>query len=67
MGAVPKFRTSRAKRGSRRSHDHIAPVHLVVCPNCRSYMRSHHVCPTCGQYRGNQIIEIKQRTRRTEQ
>jgi ribosomal protein L32 len=30
-------------------------------------MRSHHVCPTCGEYRGNQIIEIKQRTRRTEQ
>jgi large subunit ribosomal protein L32 len=42
-------------------------VHLVVCPNCRSYMRSHHVCPTCGEYRGNQIIEIKQRARRTEQ
>ncbi len=66
MGAVPKFRSSRGKRGKHRSHDHIAPVHLVVCPSCRSYMRSHHVCPTCGQYRGQQIIEIKQRARRTE-
>lgn len=63
MGAVPKFRQSRGKRGSRRSHDAITPVHLVVCPNCRSYMRSHHVCATCGQYRGRQVVEVKTRAR----
>ncbi len=66
MGAVPKYRSSRSKRGMRRSHDHVTPVHLVVCPNCRSYMRSHHICAACGQYRGRQIIEIKDRSRTPE-
>ncbi|MGI8404898.1 MAG: 50S ribosomal protein L32, partial [Thermomicrobiales bacterium] len=25
--------------------------------------RPHHVCPTCGTYRGRQVIEIEERQR----
>jgi large subunit ribosomal protein L32 len=35
---------------------------LITCPQCRQYMRSHHVCPHCGTYRGRQVIEVKTRT-----
>jgi hypothetical protein len=26
----------------------------------------HHVCPTCGQYRGRQVIEIEERRRASD-
>ena len=57
---VPKKKTSRSKRNMRRSHDALTPVNSITCENCDSPMRPHRVCPTCGQYRGRQVIEIKE-------
>jgi large subunit ribosomal protein L32 len=66
MGALPKGRTSRARQGRRRSHDHLNPVALVQCSQCHSLKMSHHVCPTCGTYDGKQVIEIKDRTKKEQ-
>lgn len=63
MGALPKQRVSRARQGNRRRHHFIAPLNLVACQNCRAKKRPHHVCPTCGTYRGRQVIDIEERQR----
>lgn len=65
MGALPKQRISRAHQGNRRRHHFIAAPQLQPCSNCRAMKRAHHVCPTCGQYRGRQVIDIEERPRAT--
>ena len=55
--AVPKKRTSKSRKGMRRSHDALqfkAAVH--DCPSCGELKLYHHVCEACGTYRGKQVI-----------
>ena len=55
--AVPKKRTSKSRRGMRRSHDALKFTAAVeVCPACGELKERHHVCPECGQYRGRQAV-----------
>ncbi len=56
--AVPKRKTSKARRDSRRAQTYklVAP-NLSPCPNCRSPRIPHRVCPTCGYYQGRQVIQ----------
>jgi len=55
--AVPKRRTSRARRDQRRAHDSLTPPARSVCPQCREPKQPHRVCPNCGSYRGREVIE----------
>jgi large subunit ribosomal protein L32 len=32
---------------------------LSRCPNCGASALSHQICPSCGQYRGRQVIPMK--------
>lgn len=57
MGAVPKTKVSRHRRGNRRQHQRLDAPTLVTCPQCSQLMRSHYVCKNCGSYRGRQVIE----------
>lgn len=66
MGALPKQRISRARQGNRRRHHFIAAPQLQPCRECGATKMSHHVCPTCGKYRGRQVIEIETRQRAAE-
>jgi len=54
--ALPKRRISKARRGHRRSHQRLAKVQLVRCGNCSYAILPHHVCSSCGYYRGRQMI-----------
>lgn len=55
--AVPKRRTSRAKRDMRRAnHDRVTAPNLIPCPNCGDSMVPHRVCPACGHYKGREIV-----------
>ncbi len=63
---VPKKKTSQSKRDMRRSHDALKVKSSITCPNCDSAMRPHRVCPTCGQYRGRQVVEIQEETTQEE-
>ena len=57
--AVPKRRTSRAKRDSRRAqHDRFAAPTLDACQSCGAVKLRHRVCPECGFYRGRQILDV---------
>jgi len=55
---VPKKRTSRAKRDSRRAHDFLTPPTLVACSNCSSMTMPHTVCPSCGYYAGRRVLDV---------
>jgi len=59
MGAVPKRKVSRRRRGNRRSHQALKPTGLVECPQCHEARLPHRVCPHCGTYRGVEVVEIK--------
>jgi large subunit ribosomal protein L32 len=59
--AVPKKRTSKSRRGMRRSHDAIKFTAAVeVCSNCGELNLRHHICEACGFYRGEQRIEVSE-------
>ncbi|MGB0678377.1 MAG: 50S ribosomal protein L32 [Polyangiales bacterium] len=59
--AVPKRRTSRAKRDQRRAqHDKVAMPNLSACENCGELKLPHRICPACGYYRGKQETQGQQ-------
>jgi large subunit ribosomal protein L32 len=55
--AVPKRRTSRARRDTRRSHDALRTPAKSICPQCREPKLPHRVCRNCGTYRGREVIK----------
>ncbi|MCB5250281.1 MAG: 50S ribosomal protein L32 [Candidatus Cloacimonadales bacterium] len=58
--AVPKRKTSKARRDKRRTHDALSIPSWSNCPNCSEPTRPHYVCSKCGFYKGKQILEAKQ-------
>jgi large subunit ribosomal protein L32 len=56
---VPKKRTSSQKRDQRRAHWKITAPNVSKCPNCGEPVLSHRVCPSCGQYGGQKVVETK--------
>jgi len=56
--AVPKRKTSRQRRDTRRATHGIEAPRIGRCPNCSAPVRSHRVCGVCGWYRGRQVVEI---------
>ena len=56
--AVPKKKTSQSRKGMRRSHHALKAVNSVECPNCGSRKLPHHLCQSCGQYKGRQVIAV---------
>lgn len=59
MGPLPKRKISKGRRDRRRAHDALSLNHLVVCENCGEYHIAHRVCPKCGTYRGQTVVEVK--------
>ncbi|MGQ9674671.1 MAG: 50S ribosomal protein L32 [Chloroflexota bacterium] len=64
LGALPKRKISRARRGERRSHLHLAPLNLATCPQCRAPRLPHTVCRACGYYQGREVIEVKSKQKK---
>jgi large subunit ribosomal protein L32 len=57
--AVPKKRTSSARRDKRRANHKAGKARLNSCPRCHSPRLPHRVCPSCGTYAGREIISHK--------
>jgi large subunit ribosomal protein L32 len=54
---VPKKRVSRRARDIRRAHDFlVANAATEACPACGAAKQRHHVCPSCGDYRGRKVF-----------
>ena len=57
--AVPKQRTSRARRDKRRAHDSLSNPSRSTCPQCSAPKHPHRICGQCGTYKGRQIIQVE--------
>ncbi len=55
--AVPKKKTSKARRDKRRAHDTLKPVASNECSNCGELKLPHHVCGHCGHYRDREVVK----------
>ena len=57
--AVPKRKTSRMKRGHRRSADALKAPTYVEDKDSGELRRPHHVDPKTGMYRGRQVLKAR--------
>lgn len=57
--SVPAKRRSRSKARRGRAHDALRKVKLIACSKCGSLKKPHQVCPTCGHYKGREVIAAK--------
>ena len=58
--AVPKRKTSKARRDKRRSSVWKLDIPgMTKCPKCGKYNLSHRVCKACGTYAGKEIVKVE--------
>jgi large subunit ribosomal protein L32 len=57
--AVPKKKTSKSRRDTRRAHDALTAPGVSICPQCKEPKQSHRVCPSCGTYKGKEIVSTE--------
>jgi len=58
--AVPKRKTSKARKRKRRSHYKLAAPGMTKCSHCHSWKRPHSVCQNCGHYAGREVYRISE-------
>nr|MBO2493211.1 50S ribosomal protein L32 [Clostridia bacterium] len=58
--AVPKRKTSRARRDKRRAQWKVTVPSIVRCPQCGEPKLSHRACRHCGYYKRRQVIEVEE-------
>ena len=60
--AAPYGRKSRTRSRMRRAANmRYTPVASNFCSNCDTPKLSHHICSSCGQYAGRQVIAVVER------
>lgn len=55
---VPKKRTSKQKRDQRRANWKVSPPNVTRCASCAAPVLSHRICPSCGTYKGKQVVQV---------
>jgi large subunit ribosomal protein L32 len=71
--AVPKKRHSKSKVGRRRMHIYLKEAKLVKCKKCGNFILPHIVCPFCGYYKEEMVVDVlakleeKERKRREKE
>ena len=57
--ANPKRKHSKARTAKRRAvyYSSLEKPEVMECENCGNPKMRHRACPTCGHYRGRQVIE----------
>lgn len=57
---VPKRKPSRSRQRMRRAYNSVLKLpQLGTCPQCSSPYISHRVCPSCGYYKGRQVVTVQ--------
>ena len=67
MGALPKRKVSRHRRGNRRSHQALSAPQQVLCPECGRPALTHRVCPSCGTYNGRKVVEAREERKKRKE
>ncbi len=59
--AVPKRKTSKARRDTRRSAvSKLEMPAMSKCSNCGAFKAPHRVCKQCGYYKGVAVLKIEE-------
>ncbi|HJO92039.1 MAG TPA: 50S ribosomal protein L32 [Victivallales bacterium] len=58
--AVPKRKTSKMKIRQRKAANRYKGIQTGVCPVCKAAVLPHKVCPSCGNYKGKQVVTIEE-------
>lgn len=59
------MRHNRSQVRQRRSHHALSASSLTTCAHCGATRRPHHMCLSCGYYRGRQVLDLtKEKTKR---
>lgn len=61
------MRHTRAHTANRRSHHALKAPNLAVCSNCGSEHRQHHMCLSCGFYKGRQVMDLAAKREQREE
>ncbi|MDK2919310.1 MAG: large subunit ribosomal protein [Candidatus Petromonas sp.] len=57
--AVPKRKTSKARRDKRRaSNIKMTAPNVVDCPQCHEPKLPHRVCKSCGYYGDKEVLKV---------
>ncbi len=57
--AVPKRKTSKARRDKRRANWKLTAPGMISCPNCGELIMPHRVCKACGYYKGKEVVSVE--------
>ncbi len=57
--AVPKRRTSKARRDKRKANWKLTAPNLATCPKCGELMMPHRACKACGTYNKRVVLEVE--------
>jgi large subunit ribosomal protein L32 len=55
---VHQNRKSKSKVRMRRAMNKLSVPNLVECPQCHQQKLSHHICASCGYYKGKEVISV---------
>ncbi len=55
--AVPKRKTSKARRDKRRANWKLAIPGMIKCSQCGAFKMPHRVCKECGYYDGKEVVK----------
>ncbi len=54
--AVPKRKSSKARRDKRRTHYKLNLPGMSTCPKCGEVKLPHRVCKACGTYKDTDVL-----------
>lgn len=57
--AVPKKRSSKARKGKRRANWHLQKPDPNKCPHCAAPRLPHRVCRECGFYGEREVLVVE--------
>ena len=55
---VPKRRMSKMRLRTRKAANRPQAPQLSLCSQCGARVLSHRVCPSCGFYKGKQVVSV---------
>ncbi len=55
---VVRMRANRSHRDNRRAHFALKNPRFSACKDCGAAHLRHHVCSTCGKYKGVQVLNV---------